>query len=252
MNGTGHAASGFLIGAATGHMISPPTEAGFWVWTGLVAGCSILPDADVKRSTVDELLGPVTRGIRWGTVTLIPGLWSFVRPFLGGHRQRSHRVEGVIAFLAAVWILTHWRISSAVLVVFGVALAVRCLFLVATYLFDTTYRKRYWLPLLAVSLAGTYLFWQTGDPLPAYVPFAMAAGCAVHVLGDMTTDSGVKLTHLSEKPARLLPEALCFKAGGWVENTIVVPVMIIATVLVVSYQAGFDPVGSVLNAMRRT
>lgn len=250
MNGTGHAASGFLVGAATGHMISTPDQPGYWVWVGLVAGCSILPDADIKRSTVDELLGPVTRGIRWGTVTLIPGLWSFIRPFLGGHRQRSHRIEGVAVFLAAVWVLTHWKISSAVLVLFGTALAVRCVFLVLTYLFDTRYRKSYWLPLLAVSLAAVWLWWRTGEPLPAWVPFGMAAGCATHIAGDMVTDSGVKITFMSNKPSRLLPEPLCFKAGGWVEHTLVLPPMLIAAVLVVAYQAGYDPIGSVLTAMR--
>jgi hypothetical protein len=250
MNATGHAASGFLVGAATGHIISSPDQPGFWIWAGLVAGCSILPDADIRRSTVDELFGPFTRGIRWGQVTLIPGLWSFVRPFLGGHRARTHRIEGVILFLFAVWVASHWQASSAVLVVFGVGLAVRCGFLILTYLFDTRYRKRYWLPLLLVSLAGAWLFWQAGDPLPGWVPFAMAAGCAVHVAGDMVTDSGVKITYLSERPSRLLPEPLCFKAGGWVEHTLVIPPMLIATGLVMAYQAGYDPIGSVLTAMR--
>lgn len=217
------------------------------MWAALVMGGSILPDADMKRTVADELFGPFTRGIRWGTVTLIPGLWTLVRPFLGGHRGRTHRIEGVILFLAGLWLCTLWRIPSTIVVVLGAGLALRTAHLILEWLFGIRYRKRYWLPLFAVSLGVGWLFWTSGAPLPVQVPFALAFACLVHIGGDILTDAGVKVTFASEKKVKI-PEPFAFKAGGWVENTIVVPPMLIAAVLVVCYQAGYDPVGSVLEA----
>lgn len=239
------------MGVATAPAIDTnPTSPSYWCWVGILAGCSVLPDADMKRTVADELFGPFTRGIRWGQTTLIPGLFTIVRLFLGGHRQRSHRVEGVLLFLTGVWICTHWVVSSTVVLVLATGLALRSAHLVAEWLFGLRYRRRYWLPLFAVSLAAGWLFYRTGTPLPGWVPFAMGAGCAVHILGDLVTDSGVRLTFATEKKSRLLPEPLCFKAGGWVENTLVVPPMFIAAVLVVAYQAGYDPIGAVMEGMR--
>lgn len=248
---TGHVISGVLIGAATAPALGvTPADPTYWAWTTVVAGCSILPDSDLKRTVADELFGPFTRGIRLGQTTLIPGLFTIVRLFLGGHRNRSHRIEGVLMFLAGVWACTHWLASSTIVLVLATGLGLRSIHLIAEWLFGIRYRKRYWLPLFAVSLAVGWLYYQTGAPLPGWVPFAMGLGCAVHICGDLVTDSGVRLTFATEKKSRLLPEPLCFKAGGWVENTIVVPPMFIAAVLVVCYQAGYDPVGSVLDAMK--
>lgn len=227
-----------------------PADPTYWAWTTVAAGCAILPDADMKRTVADELFGPFTRGIRWGTVTLLPGLFTIVRLFLGGHRQRSHRVEGVLLFLFGVWLCTHWAISSTAVVVVAAGLALRSTHLIGEWLFGFRYRKRYWMPLFVVSLGVGYLFWSNGAHLPGWVPFAMALGCAIHILGDMCTDSGVRLTFATEKKSRLLPEPLCFKAGGWVENTLVVPPMFMAAVLVVAYQAGYDPIGAVMEGMR--
>lgn len=248
---TGHTISGVLMGAATAPVLGvTPADPVFWAWTGIIAGAALLPDLDMKRSVADTLLGPITGGVRWGSTTLVPGLWSFVRPFLGGHRGRTHRISGVLLFLAGLFLCTLWLWPSVVVVVLATALAVRALALVATYLFDFRYRKHYWIPLTAVSGAVGWWFYGAGVSLPLWVVWAMAAGCAVHIAGDGCTDSGVKLTAQAEKPWRLLPEKLCFKAGGWVEHTLVLPPMLIASVLVVAYQAGYDPVGAVIEGMR--
>lgn len=251
MIATGHTVSGVLVGAATAQVLGvTPADPVFWAWTGIMAGAALLPDLDMRQSVASSLFGPLTGGLRWGSVTLIPGLWSFVRPFLGGHRGRTHRISGIILFLAGLWLCSLWLWPSVVVVVFATGLAVRALALVATYLFDFRYRKPYWLPLFAVSVAAGWLFYTAGSSLPLWVVWAMAGGCAVHVLGDSVTDAGVKLTHLSEKPFRLLPEPLCFKAGGWVEHTLVLPPMLIAAALIVAYQAGYHPIETVLEALR--
>lgn len=250
MMSTGHAASGILVGACTAQVTGlTVSDLGWWGWVGVIAGCSLLPDVDLRQSTASELFGPFTRGIRWGNTTLVPGLWSLLRPFLGGHRKRTHSIPGIAVFLAAIWVLCHWLLSSSIVVVFAFGLAVRALFLIATYLFDVKYRKRYWLPLFAGSLAVGWWFYTGAAPLPGWLPWAMAGGCAVHLIGDAMTDSGVQLTHLSEKKFHLFGETLAFKAGGWVEHTLVLPPMLIAAVLVVAYQAGYDPIGSVLTAL---
>lgn len=238
------------MGVSTALAVAPVGTPTYVAWAGVVAGCSFLPDLDMKRTAADELFGPFTRGFRWGTRTLTPGLWTLVRPFLGGHRQRSHRVEGVVLFLFGIWLCHLWAIPSTVVVVFATGLGLRSAHLVVEWLFGIRYRRRYWIPLLFVSCVVGYLFWTSGAHLPGWVPFAMALGCAVHILGDCLTDSGVRLTFASEKKTKI-PEPFAFKAGGWVENTLVVPPMLIAAVLVVCYQAGYDPVGTVLEAMRR-
>jgi hypothetical protein len=250
MLATGHATSGVLVGVVTAAVSGPFGDPAWWAWVAVVAGCAILPDADMKRSVVDELWGPFTRGIRLGKSTVIPGLWSLVRPLLGGHRVRSHRIEGVLVFLAGIWVATHWVASSAVIAALATGLSIRSAALVAAWLTDFRYRRSYWIGNAAASAAVGWWVLDSGAHLPGWLPFAMAFGCAVHIAGDMVTDSGVQLTFAFPKKARLLPEPLCFKAGGWVEHAVVMPVLVIATGIAIAYQAGYDPIGTVLTAWR--
>lgn len=246
---TGHATSGLLVGTATagvtGAVFGAPA---WWAWAAVVAGCSLLPDVDMRRTVADGLWGPFTAGVRIGRIPILPGLWSLIRPLLGGHRARSHRIEGVIVFLAVVGLATFWSWSSALVAALAVGLAIRAAALVAEWLVGFRYRRSYWLFNAAASWAVGWWVIDTGTSLPGWLPWAMALGCAAHIGGDLCTDGGVKLTYMSEKKAGL-PNWLAFKAGGWFEHAAVMPVLVIATSLVVAYSAGYHPLERLWEAL---
>lgn len=252
MMATGHCVSAALAGVGTAQVLGVvPVDPTFWAWTGVMVGAALLPDFDTRSATVNNLWGPVTNGVRVFKIPILPGLWPILRPLVGGHRRGSHSALGLIVLLAALWLCSHWLLSSAIVAALAFGLALRGTGVLTEYLIGLKYRRRYWVGNLAASAAAGWYLFDHALRLPGWVPWAMAGGALVHVMGDMLTDSGVKLAWPTrDVDVRLLPEPLCFKAGGWVENTLVVPPMLIAAVLVVAYQAGYDPIGAVFEAMR--
>jgi LexA-binding, inner membrane-associated putative hydrolase len=78
----------------------------------------------------------------------------------------------------------------------------------------------------------------------AGVPWAIAAGTATHLVGDMLTDEGIPIAWpLSRVHFRLLPEPLAFTTGTRPERWVVAPLMLAALVWLVALVEKVVPAG---------
>ena len=78
----------------------------------------------------------------------------------------------------------------------------------------------------------------------ALVPWAIAAGTATHLLGDMLTNQGIPIAWpLSRQHVRLLPEPLAFTTGTRPERWVVAPLLLVALVWLVGVVEKILPAG---------
>lgn len=161
------------------------------------AGAGVLPDIDHPDSRVSKSLGPVTGLASW-----------IVSNLAGGHRQRTHTLWFVaLAALGTAVAVTN-PVASGVIAGLCVALAVS---LVGPSL---GFRVRTWHSLIAgigvgylvssVVLPGTWLVW------------AVAGGCAAHLVGDALTPQGVPIFW----PAKTRIRVPLFRTGGAIEKVV--------------------------------
>jgi membrane-bound metal-dependent hydrolase YbcI (DUF457 family) len=160
---------------------SAATAAAFWslnrgavglaevvIGGSVMIGAALLPDIDHPNSTASKTFGPVTGVFCW-----------IVGKLTGGHRRGTHSLFGVavLGALSEVGISYRHGLATALVIVpmiLALASLVR-LFKIPGYLDDLA-------PVPVV--LGIVL--MTAVPL-WYVPYALAAGCLVHIAGDLIT-----------------------------------------------------------------
>lgn len=232
----GHSTSGLLAGLATAPIVSHeiPVQV---AWTLVVAGGSLGPDIDMPTSTIGRMWGPITSGFRIKILgkrrRITPGLSWAVSKVAGGHRKGTHSIVGLLALLALVWLAQFNRYTTA----FVVALAVGTIVLAIDVLIPG---KIGWPPNLVASAIGAAFAFTQNFHLPEWLPFAMATGAAVHILGDMITVQGCPLTWPTgnTRNVSLLP----MRAGGPGERWIVFPALMIAFVWLLAWRLSPDVV----------
>ena len=95
--------------------------------------------------------------------------------------------------------------------------------------------------LLAIAGAAAMLYYGYDVAL---VPWAIAAGTATHLVGDMLTNQGIPIAWpLSRQHVRLLPEPLAFTTGTRPERWIVAPLLLVALVWLVGVVEKVLPAG---------
>lgn len=252
----GHAFSGLLSGIVTAPVFGlSPADRSYWLYVGTHMGFALAPDLDVRGSTADRVWGPLSGGVRvrlFGKKrTMIPGLWSFVRPFIGGHRRGTHSTLGLLLVLALVWLSGFWLPSAAFFVALGTGLGIRAAAIPVEYITGWKYRRRYWKLNVLASVAAGYVFYRAGGAFPVWVPWAMAGGSLAHVLGDLCTDGKVHLEWPFKDRPIGLPKWLAFRTGGMWEHLVVTPLLLIVSGVLISRQFGYDPIYAVLTLMRK-
>jgi membrane-bound metal-dependent hydrolase YbcI (DUF457 family) len=154
----------------------------------------------------------------------------------GGHRHGTHSLLGVAAFTGAAYAAWHYlytpagKVGLGLLLVLVFASGLRAL-KIGGHLGD----------LLAIGAAVAML--RSGFGV-AGVPWAIAAGTATHLVGDMLTNEGIPLAWpLSRVHFRLLPEPLAFTTGTRPERWVVAPLMLAALVWLVAVVEKIVPAG---------
>lgn len=220
MLGHSHATSGALAWA-----VAAPTLAPLWfhtelrvedvlVGTLLCAGAALLPDLDHQDGTIANFLGPVSRL-----------LTKIVSAISGGHRHATHSF-----FFAGLMGVGTWAgekylgpVFVNVLVFVLLALASRAL-----HLCPPGDGFKSWGVIVSEAFLGAMIVERWLPSVPDWLPYLVALGCLVHILGDCLTDRGSPL---------LWPIGFRFgvpliqRTGNSFETKFLSPVMALGTVV---------------------
>lgn len=171
MLGKNHATSGLLVGLLTAQVAPVDGLAGAVAWSAVVGGAALLPDLDQPQSRVGRL---------WGLPTQVLG--TLVGLLAGGHRKGTHDpLLAPVIFGLLAWAGQAYYWSALLVLALAVGLALVAL--------DPVIPGKQ-LPNLVVSIAVAW--WAIGSNASVdWLPWAVALGVIVHILGDALTVSGV-------------------------------------------------------------
>jgi membrane-bound metal-dependent hydrolase YbcI (DUF457 family) len=204
MMGRTHALTGTLGAVAVGvhaHLSIPEALAAVAITTG----AALLPDIDHPRSTVSNAFGPITHAFSW-----------FMRKISGGHRWGTHSAFGIAVLGGVAHAGTMYRntalgqLALCVPMILALAGGIRLL------------RIPGWIDDLAPIPIVVGIVCLTDVPLGIVAPSLML-GCAIHVVGDWLTRTGVPvLWPLSTRRFK----ANLFSTNGLVERFMVTPLVL--------------------------
>jgi len=208
MMGRTHALTGVAMAVTVTYFYPVPVAIGI-AGSVACAGASLFPDIDHKDSHITRTFGPITKLLSW-----------IMRTLSGGHRHGTHSLMGIAGIGALAQYGVQYRqdlparIILCTLMILAYSGAIRLLGIPGW--FDDI------IPIPIV----IGIVCLTNIPLD-FMPAALVAGCAIHVLGDMLTDSGCPLWW----PFSLQRVKLAkLKAGGWTETHVIVPVLVVGVV----------------------
>lgn len=240
--GRSHALSGWCAGLAVAPFVGLTSVAEVVPFAAATAGYALLPDLDHPGASASRVLGPVT-GFVSGAVRAFSGLLYAItkgprdEDSTGRHRHASHTLAAAIAlgFLtSSVGAAGGWRAVLGV-ALFGLILAADVL---GDWVLTVVVGAGAW------TLAGSWLPGTSAAQalqgglaeIGSWIGVAVAVGMFVHCLGDSLTRSGCPW--LWPLPIRgetwyeiRLPRGLRFRTGGWVENLLIAPALVIGSVL---------------------
>ncbi|GIJ00250.1 LexA-binding, inner membrane-associated putative hydrolase [Sediminihabitans luteus] len=188
MMGGHHAASGaaaWVALASTAPLtlgVHPVSNVGVITGAIVCAGAALLPDADHHSGTIAHSLPPVSEHM-----TRAIGAIS------GGHRNGTHSILGVVVFTAIAWLAGTWTVQTEAFGEIGVGAGIMTILLAA-----------FALKALKLTRNGKFGPWVSSVTLAVliallapeewnWMPFAVALGCIVHILGDVLTTGGCPL-----------------------------------------------------------
>ncbi|MFC5908226.1 metal-dependent hydrolase [Streptacidiphilus monticola] len=226
MMGHSHAVSGALLFAATSPYLPPllmhthlrPQE--ILMGTVLCAGAALLPDLDHHDGTIANFLGPLSRL-----------LCRFIAWISGGHRHATHSLLFIVLATAGTWagITYGGRWFTLGLCFFLLAMAVRALNLCPPGHGFNAYGT-----VIVMAAIGTGVIAKFIPSAPGWLPYLVGVGCLAHLLGDSLTKMGVPWLW----PRRTRYEIEIIKSSGNnVETDILVPIMGVATVVLLWFTA---------------
>lgn len=172
----------------------------------ICAGASVLPDIDTPNSTIAHSLGFITH--------IIAKIVAFIS---GGHRNGTHSIAGVAAFILAAWALITLQPQTTLPIIFLLtALVIKTLF--KNGMFVTLFGS------LIISLA----IFSLAQPALWLVP-VIGLGCALHIIGDMLTPQGAPLFY----PIKARFKVPLIRSTGDFTEQIIVAIITIGTFLIV-------------------
>lgn len=208
MMGHGHATMGAagwiaITGTTAGLGLLPMEPAQIAAGALITAGAALLPDADHHSGTIAHSLPPLS-----GLITRGVGQAS------GGHRHGTHSLIGVAVCFGLAWLLTpiradlpwglaqDYQIGAWFLSVLMIAFAAKALHLTRGWVTSWGFA------LIAASAAIYYAPEQVW-----WLPVAVGAGAAIHLLGDVLTIEGVPLLW-PWRPSPPVRETIFWKDNG--------------------------------------
>jgi membrane-bound metal-dependent hydrolase YbcI (DUF457 family) len=175
--------------------------------TVIAAGFGLLPDIDEPGSTISNKLGSTT-GHRSIVAPITRLISHIVRKIGGGHRMLTHS----LLFCAIVGIGfyeldAHWAVWTGAITFFLAA----GLTMFALLPLDLG-RSKLITPIVAIG-GGAYLYYHPFAPIT--LAFVVAAGTALHLLGDFLTKDGIPILFPLRKHFAL---PLVGRTGGSIES----------------------------------
>lgn len=215
MLGQTHALSGAAVFLAAAfplshyvHHLTPLTAA---IGTVVCAGAGLLPDLDHPSATPARAFGPISQTAA-----------HIIARISGGHRHATHSLLGltICGALAAAAYLNVWTLAAVIWLCMG--LGVRALWKRPK---NRPNGKLDWRDAAGLVHAGVaayvaYRLTHSGLDL-SMVPFAVALGYAVHLIGDSATETGISWWYPDRKRYRWAS----VDTGKTVERLVVVPVL---------------------------
>lgn len=221
MLGHSHAMSGLAAGALT-LPLAPMVGVGGGVveqlaWVAAWGGFALLPDLDQGgmhwRGAMPRLSGSTVARM-WGPLTTTAA--SGVAVIARGHRQGTHDVllaPLVFGLLAAAAANATW--SAVLVLALAIGLALQACHAVIPGRIESTVVGN-----LLVSFGAAWWLVRSGTVSLGWLPWAVAGGVVVHVLGDLLTVGGipVPLTWINGRSRRV--SLRLFRTGAPVEHWI--------------------------------
>jgi len=139
----------------------------------LTTAAALFPDIDHHKATITKTFGGLTKIVRW----------ILIKPFFGKHREGTHSIffAALVGWIA--WILIH-NIQYL-----GCKIALLVVLSIVTSALVRLFRIRGWLDDIApIPVWGGLIFFTDVDL--SVVPYALAGGCLIHIIGDCMTDRG--------------------------------------------------------------
>ena len=211
MMGSTHAATGVLAGLTTLPIAPVHGPAGAAAWVAVWAGAALAPDLDTHGSSAARI---------WGWPTRAAG--TLIGRAARGHRAGTHDIVIAPAVAFAVFAVASLWAPAAVI-------AVALLAGLAQVAHDPLIPGdgRHWLTNGVLSFGFAWWAVVVADVSTWWLPFAVAGGVVVHILGDALTTSGVPVpgAWLLPVPRREVPSwgPRLFRTGSMVERRVVAP-----------------------------
>jgi membrane-bound metal-dependent hydrolase YbcI (DUF457 family) len=177
LGAAGWLAAAPMVASATHHPLDPVTLAAS---TGVCAGAALLPDLDHQDGLIATALGPLTHLLARGVAKLS-----------GGHRHATHSLlfGGLMGLLSWALVSVGGRGAMLALAMLCVAFALRAIRLAEL----GSNQRLHWPQVALVAAAVTWTEARFVPGVWPWLPVAVAAGCWLHLLGDLLTPEGVPL-----------------------------------------------------------
>lgn len=224
MLGCNHVTTGMLAGLATLPLAPTQTAAGAGVWVLGWAGTALLPDLDSSGSSAARM---------WGTFTRIPAV--AIGRLAGGHRWGTHDLFLAPLLCAAVaWLVSLLPVGQVVVLAVLLGLVLRGLAITGA---GSGLRG----PWVNLVLSWVGAWWLAGsaalEELTSLIPWVIAGGMIVHILGDALTLSGVPIPLLWLADRRHTWALRLFRTGGQLELLLLTPALSIACLIALYVRA---------------
>ncbi|GAA1146593.1 membrane-bound metal-dependent hydrolase YbcI (DUF457 family) [Kitasatospora gansuensis] len=226
MMGHSHAVSGAMLYAGTAPFLAPMmfdvhlAPADVMMGTILAAGAALLPDLDHHDGTIANFLGPISKV-----------LCRFVAWASGGHRKATHSLLFVALMGGGTWAGVSFlgRNFTLAMTFFLIALAIRAL-----RLHPPGDGPTMWITIIGLSVLGTAGMNNWMPNAPGWLPYAVALGTLAHLLGDCLTKKGAPLLWPHKERYEVV---LIKRTGNSVETKVLVPIMSVATFVLLWFTA---------------
>jgi membrane-bound metal-dependent hydrolase YbcI (DUF457 family) len=266
MMGPAHSLSGAAAWLGVGAAAAALDRAMPWpvlaVGALICAGAALAPDLDQRSATISRAFGPISRGLCAVIDKLAEGVYNGTRDSSerrrsGGHRTLTHTLPWALmigaGFSAAAVYGGRWAVL--VILFIHVVLAVEGLLWrmarvssdVLVWMLGATSA---WILTNVLSGPGNGSEWLFGDPALRYVWLGLPVvlGALVHNIGDALTISGcpilwpIKIRGKRWYPLGT-PGFMRFRAGAWVEVSVLMPLFMVLGGLSGVYALDLDLLG---------
>lgn len=249
--GPTHAMSGAAAGLLAAQLLPPnwggptsPTET--FIWAGVCAGASLLPDLDLPGSTVSRSFGPASTAASHAINAMSTLFYQATSSGRDNHRDGGHRtLTHTLAFALALGVAVSAAVTAfgkpAILATFFFTLGLALRGLAGSWAKENG--------AIAVVAASAVLAAVAGFFLPAETSSVslgamVTVGCITHCLGDGITKEGIPFLapFVTINGKRwwefTLPSLIRIRANGTFEKVVLLPALTVFTLALAFAQVG--------------